>query len=324
MDEPQRDIDPAWPTMGIDIGGTHLDVAWNDGGQGLTLPHTANGLKRLAVALAARPARLVVVEATGGLQRRVVRALDGAGWPVAVVNPRQVRAFAQAAGVLAKTDRRDAQVLADYGARMTPVAKPAPDAAAEALAETVRRRRQVLTMIAEEEARLTRLETPELRQIVVAHVAYLRAELDLLDAALTAQVADDPDRRERAEVLRSAPGVGPVVATTLLALLPELGSANRRQIASLAGLAPHARESGARTGDRHVHGGRREVAAVLYLATLSACRYMPDLAAMLARLRAAGKSPKEARVACARKLLTILNAMVRDRQPWRTPAPHPA
>ena len=307
---------PALPTLGIDVGGKWLDVAWSDGGKPLRLPHDAAGIAALLAALAARPARLVVLEATGKLELGVADAVQAAGWPLHRANPRQARDFARAAGILAKTDRLDARVLARFGDTMALEPRPVADRPARELAETLARRGQLLELIAAEEARLRRTESEAVRRSIAAHLAFLREQLAGCQAELAALVASRPAWRETAALLRSVPGVGPVLATTLLALLPELGDASHKEIAALGGVAPCSRDSGERQGKRRVQGGRPRVATALYMATLSGCRCNPALKRFFARLLAGGKTQKQARVACGRKLLTILNAMVRTGQAW--------
>jgi len=304
------------PTVGIDVGGRWLDVAWSDGGTPRRLPHDAAGIAALLAALAARPVRLVVLEATGKLELAVADAVQAAGWPLHRANPRQARDFARAAGVLAKTDRLDARMLARFGATMALPPRPVPDRPTRELAETLARRGQLLELVAAEEARLRRTEAAAVRRSIAAHLAFLRDELAACEAELAGQVASRPAWRETAALLQSVPGVGPVLATTLLALMPELGAASPKEIAALGGVAPCSRDSGERQGRRRVQGGRPQVAAALYMATLAGCRCNPVLTRFLARLLAAGKTQKQARVACGRKLLTILNAMVRTGQAW--------
>lgn len=311
-----RTIDPDWPVVGIDAGGRRLDVAWSDGGATLAVANDPEGVATLLAALEARPVRLVVVEASGGVERAVARMAEAAGWPLHRANPRRTRRFAEAIGRQAKTDRLDARMLADYGHRVDPEPRPLPSPETHALGETVTRRRQVQEMIDAEESRLRRVEAAPVREAIVAHLAFLRAQRAALEAELAARIAEDPVWAETAALLRTVPGVGPVVTATLLGLLPELGTLKPGQITALAGLAPHADDSGSRQGERHVGPGRPGVSSVLYEATLSGCRFNPALKRFYARLCANGKHVKEARVACARKLLTILNAIVRDRVPW--------
>jgi transposase len=262
----------------------------------------------------------VVVEATGGWERPVVAALTAAGVPVAVVNPRFVRDFARSLGQLAKTDRLDARVLAQYGACVRPPVRPQPDAATEALAALLTRRRQLTAMLVAEQNH-RRLAPENLRPAIDRHLALLRADRDDLTRQITAQIAADPAWREEAARLRSVKGVGPVTAATLLAELPELGQLSRRQVAALVGVAPIARDRRKRRGARHCWGGRASVRQVLYMAAVTASRHNPVLHAFYERLRAAGKPAKVALIAVARKLLVILNALVRDQTSWQPTPP---
>jgi transposase len=261
-------------------------------------------------------ASLVVLEATGGLEAVLAAELAAAGVPVAVVNPRQVRDFARAMGKLAKTDALDAAVLARFAAAVRPAPRPLPDAAAVDLRALVARRRQLVEMLTAERNRL-RAAPARLRP--ETHVRFLRAALDDLDRDLGAAVRASPLWREAEDLLRSVPGIGPVVSATLLAELPELGTLGPKQLAALVGVAPLNRDSGARRGTRSVWGGRAGVRAALYMAALVGVRHNPPLRAFHARLRAAGKPPKVALIACMRKLLTTLNALLRHRTTWHTP-----
>lgn len=308
------------PYVGIDVAKDHLDVAVQPSGEQWRVPHDTAGLAQLAVRLDALAPALIVLEAGGGYERPVLAALTSAGLPVALVNPRQTRDFARATGKLAKTDRLDAAALARFAQAIQPPARPAPAAEAQVLAGTLARRRQLLEMLTAEQNRL-RTTIAAVRPHVQAHIAWLQAALGELDRDLERQIRDDPTWRERAELLRSAPGVGRVLAVTLLADLPELGQLNRRQIAALVGVAPLNDDSGTRRGKRTTWGGRATVRSTLYMATIVATRHNPLIRAFYQRLLAAGKPKKVALVACMRKLLTILNAMLHQQTPW---APVPA
>jgi transposase len=257
----------------------------------------------------------VVVEASGGYERTVLAALDAAGVPVALVNPRRVRDFARSTGQLAKTDRLDAHALARFAQAVRPAPRPRPTEAAQALAATLARRRQLLEVLAAEQNRLRAAAAP-VRPQLDAHIAWLTAALKEIDGDLERQIEADPQWRAQAERLRSAPGVGRVLATTVLAELPELGCLNRRQIAALVGVAPISRDSGTRRGRRAIQGGRGSVRSVLYMATVAALRFNPVIGDFYRRLQANGKPKLVALVACMRKLLTILNAMARHRTTW--------
>lgn len=308
------------PYVGIDVAKDHLDVAVQPSGEQWRVAHDTTGLAQLAVRLDALAPALIVLEASGGYERPVLAALTSAGLPVALVNPRQTRDFARATGKLAKTDRLDAAALARFAQAIQPPARPAPAAEAQVLAATLARRRQLLEMLTAEQNRL-RTAIAAVRPHVQAHIAWLQAALGDLDRDLERQIRDDPTWRERAELLRSAPGVGRVLAVTLLADLPELGQLNRRQIAALVGVAPLNDDSGTRRGKRTTWGGRATVRSTLYMATIVATRHNPLICAFYQRLLAAGKPKKVALVACMRKLLTILNAMLHQQTPW---APVPA
>ena len=259
---------------------------------------------------------VLVCEATGGYERAVVAALAAAGVPVVVVNPRQVRDFARSTGQLAKTDRLDATVLALFAERVQPAVRPLSDAATAELAALITRRRQVRDMLTMEVNRLPLART-RVRRGVQAHITWLKRRLAETDDDLRQAIEASPVWRVQEDLLRSVPGMGPVVARTLLALLPELGHLNRKQIAALAGVAPFARDSGTWRGHRVIWGGRAQVRRALYMAALVASRHNPVLQALYTRLRAAGKPAKVALVACMRKRLTILNAMLQDGTRWR-------
>ena len=307
----------AAPVLGIDVSAARLDVAWWPDGRVWHTPNQASGITALLDQLTPRP-ELVVVEATGGWERPVVTALTAVGVPVAVVNPRQVRDFARSRGQLAKTDRLDALVLAEYAARLDPPVRPQPDAAQQELRALLSRRRQLTAMIVAEQNH-RRLTSARVQASIDRHLDQLRQERTALDAEIATLIAAQPAWRDRAAQLRSVPGVGPVVAATLLGDLPELGTLTRRQLAALVGVAPFARDSGPRRRPRHCWGGRAAVRAALYMAAVTAARHNPVLRAFYQRLRAAGKPAKVALVAVARKLLTILNALVRDGARWQSP-----
>lgn len=308
--------------VGIDVSKATLDVAQRPTGPPQTVPHTEAGMAVLIEQLKTVRPRVIVVEATGGLEGPLSSALAAAGLPVVVVNPRQVRDFARAVGQLAKTDAIDAQVLAQFAeaVRLTP--RPLPDAATQALRALLTRRRQLLEMRTAEQNRLTSAPAGIPRQIQT-HVRWLDRQLAELDQDLTQRIRATPIWRAKDDLLQSAPGVGPGLSRTLLAELPELGTLSHKQIAALVGVAPHARESGTWRGKRTIWGGRAAVRAVLSMAALVATRRNPVIRRFSQRLCAAGKAKKVALVACMRKLLTILNAMVKHQTPWR-PEPTPS
>lgn len=300
---------------GIDVSKDHLDVHLRPTGEALRLGNDEPGIARVVARLAAAGPALVVLEATGGYEHPVAAALAAAGLPVAVVNPRQVRQFAGAAGRSAKTDALDAAALAHFAEAIRPPARPLPDADTAALAALVARRRPLIDMRTAERNRLGTAAGAVARDIR-DHIAWLDRRLDRADRDLAAAAEASPVWRATDDLLRSAPGVGPVVSRTLLTELPELGGLSGRRIAAPVGVAPVARDSGRHRGERSIAGGRAGVRSALYMAILSAARYNPAVRTFYARLRAAGKAIKVAQVAAMRKLLVILNAMVRDNKPW--------
>lgn len=301
--------------VGIDVAKAECVVAVRPTGATWTAPQTEVGWATLTRRLQALAPTLVLLEATGGLELPVTSVLAAAGLPVAVVNPRQVRDFAKATGTLAKTDAVDAAVLAHFAEAIRPVPRPIPDATTQALGALVTRRRQLVEMLTAEENRFGSAP-PSLRAGLRAHIRWLQRQLAGLDTDLDQAIRSHPGWRVQDDLLRSAPGVGPVLSATLLGGLPELGTLSRRAIAALVGVAPWARDSGRRRGSRRCWGGRADIRAVLYMATLAAVRWNPVLRAFYQRLVAAGKLKKVALVACMRKLLTILNAMVKSQTPW--------
>lgn len=307
-------MEPQDVWIGIDVARGWLDVAGSDETRVARFANDAAGVAALITDLAPRGPALVVLEATGGHETLVVAALDAAAIPVAVVNPLRVRHFARSTGKLAKTDALDAQMLALFAERMRPEPRPQPDATSQELASLLARRRQLLEMQTAEKQRRPTV-APRLRPGLDAHLAWLEEQIAELDRALEETVQEDPATQARATVLRSIPGIGPVATTTLLGLLPELGTLDRRQIAALVGVAPLNRDSGKRTGPRTIWGGRGAVRSALYMASLSAIRH-PAFKPFYQQLKQRGKPTKVALVACMRKLLTIANAMLRDGLLW--------
>ncbi len=303
--------------VGIDISKDRLDVHSQPTEESCSLAHDEAGVAELVRRLQALAPQLVVMEATGGYEIGVAAALGGAGLPVVVVNPRQIRDYARATGQLAKTDRLDARVIALFAGAVRPAVRPLPDDQAQQLGEVMARRRQLVDMLGAEMNRRRVVRDRRLRERLNAHITWLEQALREVDDDLGRLVRGSALWRETDDLLRSARGIGPVNSYTLIAGLPELGHLGRRQIAALVGVAPLNRDSGTMRGRRIVSGGRADVRAVLYMATLSAIRYNPAIRAFYQRLRAAGKPGKVALVAAMRKFLTILNAMVRDRQPWQ-------
>lgn len=308
------------PYVGIDVAKAQLDIAVGPTAQGWSVPNQEEGIGQLVSRLGELSPALVVLEATGGQELPVVAALAAAGLPVVVVNPRQVRNFAKATGRLAKTDTLDAQVLARFGEAVRPTPRPLPDAEAQALQALLARRRQVVGMVTAEKNRLG-TALPPVRKRIQGHITWLQQELADLDKDLGDALRQSPLWREKEALLRSVPGVGRVLSLTLLAQLPELGNLNRRQIAALAGVAPLNRDSGTLRGRRTVWGGRASVRAALYMAALVGTQRNPLLRGFYQHLCAAGKPKKVALTACMRKLLTILNAMVKHDTPWTYSAP---
>jgi transposase len=301
--------------VGIDVSKAQLDVAVRPRGETWTVVHDEAELSGLVARLRTLAPALIVVEATGGWEVALVGALAAALLPVAVVNPRQVRDFARSTGTLAKTDRLDAQSLAHFAEALRPEPRPLPTAQAQELSALLQRRRQLVDMLTAEKNRLP-LAARRIRPQLQAHIAWLQRQISQFDDDLRELVRSSPLWRDKEDLLRSAPGVGPVLATTLVAALPELGTLSRQQIAALVGVAPLNRDSGTLRGRRTVWGGRAQVRTVLYMSTLVAVRHNPVLAAFYQRLRAAGKAPKVALTACMRKLLTILNAMLKHHTRW--------
>jgi transposase len=311
---------------GVDVSKGRLEVCVRRGRQAREGEHAFGvsndpaGMETLLARLLAERPVLVILEATGGFERPVAAALAAAELPIAVVNPRQARDFARATGRLAKTDRIDAQILARFAQAVRPAPRPVPEEEAQALAEITARRRQLVGMLTAENNRLGAATTKLVRKKrLQAHVRWLEKELSRIDRDLEEAIAKSPTWRENEELLRGVPGVGPVVARTLLAELPELGSLPPKQLAALVGVAPLNRDSGAFRGRRAVWGGRATVRAALYMGALVATRHNPQIKEFYERLLGAGKPRKVALVACMRKLLIILNAMLRNRTPWRSP-----
>lgn len=303
--------------VGIDVSKASLDVAVVPTGAAWSVPNDEAGITSLVDRLGPLRPTLLVCEATGGWELAVVSALVAAGLPAVVVNPRQIRDFAKATGRLAKTDAIDAHVLAQFAATVQPVVRPVMDAAARELKELVTRRRQLTTMLVAERNRL-QLAIPRVRKSLSAHIRWLEAQLKRLDSELKETVQASPAWQAKTDLLQSVPGIGPMVATTMIAELPELGTLNRKQVAALVGVAPLNRDSGTLRGKRAVWGGRAPVRAALYMGTLVATRYNVAIRSFYTRLKQAGKTSKVALTACMRKLLTILNAMVKHQTPWNS------
>ena len=300
---------------GIDVAKDRLDLALRPSGTLRTVAYDAAGISSLVSELQSLGPSAVVLESTGGLELPLAGALAAASLPVAVVNPRQVRDFAKATGRLAKTDLLDAQVLAHFAEAVRPEVRPLPDSETQELHSLTARRTQVVEMLVAEKNRLGRAGQAVAPRIQV-HIQWLEQELKDLDRGLRDMLRRSPVWREQDDLLRSVPGVGPQLSVALLADLPELGSLERRQIAALAGVAPMNRDSGTMRGRRTVSGGRGRVRAVLYMGALVASQHNPVIRSFYQRLLAAGKPKKLALTACMRKLLTIINSMVKHGQRW--------
>ena len=304
--------------VGIDVSKDQLEVYVRPTGERLAVATDEAGRTQLLGWLQARHPHVIVLEATGGYEARVAAAVAHAGLPVAVVNPRQIRDFARATGQLAKSDGLDAAVLAHFGEAVQPPVRPLPDAQALALGELVTRRRQLVEMLTAELNRQRQARQRLVQTRLQRHVTWLRAAIAELDNDIARLIRSSPVWRAKENLLTSTPGIGDVTAHALIADLPELGRLSRRRVASLVGLAPFVRESGRWKGRRTIRGGRAHVRCALYMATVVAIRYNPPIGDVYRRLVGAGRPKKLALIAAMRKLLTVLNAMLRDGQPWQT------
>jgi transposase len=304
--------------VGIDVSKDRLDVAVRPSGQAFSVERNAAGIDSLIVRLRELAPPIIALEATGGFETVVTAGLASAGLPVVVVNPGQVRAFAKALGQRAKTDPIDAALIAHFAEATKPEVRPLPDEATQMLADLVARRRQLIEMIVAERQRERRATRPHLKKSMARLIKTLEKELSSLDTDIDDAVRGSPAWREKEDLLRTVPSVGPAIARTLIAELPELGRLNRKEIAALAGLAPFTRQSGQWHGKSFIGGGRTTVRTVLFMGALVAKRHNPVLKVFFDRLVAAGKPKMVALIAVARKLLTILNAIIRDSRPWQT------
>ncbi len=307
--------------VGIDVAKAQVEVAVRPTGDRWEVSRDEAGIRKLVSRLKTLDPVLVLLEASGGLEVPLVAALAADALPVVVVNPRQVRDFARATGKLAKTDALDAAVLAHFAEAVQPPVRPLRDAETQVLNSLAARRHQVMTMLVSEKNRLSSAATLAVRPHIEAHMAWLERELDDLDKSLRQTLRQSPVWREKDNLLRSVPGVGEQLSLTLVAYLPELGTLDRRQIAALVGVAPFNRDSGTLRGKRIVWGGRARVRAALYMGALVASRFNPVIRDFYQRLLAAGKPKKLALTACMRKLLVILNSMLKHGSPWRDPSP---
>lgn len=308
--------------IGIDVSKENLDLAVNPGKQIRRFHNTATGIGKIVDYIREINPVLVVMEATGGFEISLAAALGEAGIPTAIMNPRQVRDYARSTGKLAKTDAIDAQILADFAAVVHPEPRPLADLQTQELKDILVRRRQLNEMITAEKNRLQRARGV-LRDHIKDHIAWMEKEMLDMDMTLKHFIEVSPMWREKDNLFQSVPGIGPVLSTTLVAELPELGNLNRKQIAALVGVAPFNRDSGKMRGKRSVWGGRASVRAALYMGTLVATRFNPVIRRFYQRLIAAGKAKKAAITACMRKLFIILNAMIKHHTPWHY-APEPA
>ena len=302
--------------VGVDVSKATLDIATHPTAQCWQSPNDAPGIRDLVQRLRQLRPALLVLEATGGYEQPVAAACAAAGLPVVVANPRQVRDFAKATGQLAKTDTIDAAILALFAARVQPAVRPLPEADVQMLDALLTRRRQLLEMLTAEKNRLEHARLP-IRRSITTHIRWLERRLQDVDDDLDTTIQQSPIWRAKEDLLRSVPGIGPVISRTLLGELPELGALSRKQIAALVGVAPLNRDSGTLRGRRLVWGGRAPVRAALFMGALVAARHNPVIRGFYLRLRAAGKPPKVALTACMRKLLIILNAMARTNTPWQ-------
>lgn len=306
--------------VGVDVAKAMLDVHVRPGDEARRFTNDVGGIRTLIAWLGPQAPERVVLEATGGLETALVAEFVVAGMPAVVVNPRQVRDFAKALGKLAKTDRIDAAVLAHFAEAIRPELRPARDPELRELEALVTRRRQLVEMRTVEQNRLGAAHAEVAKGSIRRHIAWLDECIDENDQDLDRRVKDSPAWRETENLLRSVPGVGPVVARTLMVYMPELGTLDRRKIAALAGLAPLNCDSGTLSGRRRIWGGRASVRAMLYMAAVTATRFNPVIKAVYERLLAAGKRKKVALTACMRKLLVMLNAIVKHRSRWKLPA----
>lgn len=308
--------------IGIDVSKDQLEVAVHERDEHFRCPNKAPAFGELIVELVVlRPAQ-IVLEATGGLEIPVVSALHAAGLPVVVVNPGQVRAFARALGQLAKTDRLDARVLAHFAAAIKPPLRPIKSEPERELDALARRRGQLVEMLIDEKNRLGSAVSDAVRDKIKEHIDWLAEGIAELDQQLKARLQSSTRWHAKDNILQSVPGIGPVTSLTMMADLPELGTLNRQKICKLVGVAPLNRDSGQQRGSRHIYGGRARLRSVLYMAALSAARHNPVIRAFFERLSAHGKPFKVAITACMRKLLAIINVMVRDCTPWKSPEVH--
>jgi transposase len=304
--------------VGIDVAKARLDVAVLPGDHSWSVANSEDGIQELITKLQQLGSpKILLMEATGGLERRPLALLGAAGLPVTAINPRNARDFAKSIGLLAKTDKVDAKALALFAQKIQPPCRPLPDEDTRALQDLIVRRRQMLDMLTAEQNRLAAAESAKVRREITQHITWLKKRIHIVDYDIDQAIKNSPAWQPKSDLLKSVPGIGAITTATMLGHLPELGTLTNKQIAALVGVAPFNRDSGTLHGRRSIWGGRAAVRGVLYMATLAAIRFNPTIRAFYLRLRAAGKLAKVALVAAMRKLLTILNAMVRDQTPWR-------
>jgi len=305
--------------IGIDVSKATLDIAVLPGELAWSVANNEEGVQELIAKVSQLGVpRIILMEATGGYERRPLVWLSAAGLPVVAINPRNARDFAKSIGLLAKTDKVDAKALALFAQRNQPACRPLPDEQTRSLQDLIVRRRQMLDMLSAEQNRLPLVESPRVSREIRSHIAWLEKRIQNVDDDLDQAIKNSPAWRPKSDLLRSAKGVGPVLASTLIAQLPELGSLTNKKIAALVGVAPFNRDSGTIRGRRCVWGGRADIRKVLYMATLAAIRFNPTIRGFYKRLCQTGKLRKVAITASMRKFITILNAMVRDQKPWRS------
>lgn len=313
----RKSIEAQW--VGIDVSQSWLDVSLRPANADWRVENAESGWNQLLQTLEEYCISLIVLESTGGMERRVVAVLQQAAFPVAVINPKRARDFAKASGRLAKTDRIDAQMLAHFAQAMEPPIKPLPSERQTALSDLVNRRHQLVEMLNSERRRLHSVRNQSAQADINAHIEWLKGRVKTLDQEIDQRRNESAEWQQQYQWLTSVPGVGRVVATTLLAALPELGALSSKKLAALVGLAPLNHDSGKTQGKRHIMGGRALVRSNLYLSALVAIRHNPVIAAFYQRLLAVGKAKKVALIACAHKLLNILNALMRKQVAWDKP-----
>jgi transposase len=306
--------------VGIDVSKARLDVAVGETGATWTVRNDVNGIAQLVKQLQEMDPELVVIESTGGLERPALVELERAGVPIALLNPRRVREFAKAIGLAAKTDKLDARLLARFARDVKPTPRALPSEAEQQLSALLARRKQLLDMLTTEQNRLE--TTPlSLKELILEHISWLQQHIHSIEKDIDDFNRQDPQRKHKQDLMQTVKGVGPITASTLSADLPELGQLNKKQIAALVGVAPFNNDSGNWRGRRRIKGGRPSVRQVLYMASVAAARFNPCIRSFYLSLLERGKQKKVALVACMRKLIVILNAMIRDLKPWHDPVP---